>query len=70
MVREWNVEEGWGVIDSEHTPGGAWASFSEVDDVGFRSLTRGSQVSFEPKVAEQDGFHFRALQIRQLMPPR
>ena len=30
VVRLWNDEDGWGVIDSVRTPGGCWAHFSVV----------------------------------------
>ncbi|ROO52320.1 hypothetical protein EDC02_7242 [Micromonospora sp. Llam0] len=28
VIRSWNVDEGWGVIDSAETPGDCWAHFS------------------------------------------
>ncbi|MBP2412464.1 cold shock CspA family protein [Arthrobacter stackebrandtii] len=33
-VRLWNDEEGWGVIDSDATPGGSWAHYSDVAIAG------------------------------------
>ncbi|MFF7232620.1 hypothetical protein [Streptomyces sioyaensis] len=30
IVREWHSDEGWGVIDSDTTPGGCWAHFGSV----------------------------------------
>jgi cold shock protein len=38
VVREWHDEDGWGVLDSEATPGGCWAHFSAVLVDGYRSL--------------------------------
>ena len=36
VVREWHSDEGWGVIDSDQTPGGCWAHFSDVEMDGYR----------------------------------
>ncbi|MFC4145036.1 cold-shock protein [Micromonospora mangrovi] len=62
-VREWRSGEGWGVIDSDATPGGCWAHFSSILAGGFRSLDPGRPVSFEFERAEQDGYAFRALAV-------
>ncbi len=59
-VRLWNDEEGWGVIDSDATPGGCWAHYSDVAIAGYRTLQPGQAVSFEWEAATQDGFRFRA----------
>lgn len=59
-VRFWHDEEGWGVIDSDDTPGGCWAHFANVAVPGFRSLGPGQRVNLEWEAAEQDGYHFRA----------
>jgi CspA family cold shock protein len=34
VVREWNAEEGWGVVDSDETPGGCWVHFSHIEIAG------------------------------------
>lgn len=65
-VRSWNDSEGWGVLDSGATPGGAWAHFSEVAGTGFRSLTAGQAVEFDYEDRGQDGYGFRANNIRAL----
>ena len=62
-VREWHADEGWGVIDSDATPDGCWASFSSVLTSGFRSLSPGQPVSFEFETGGQDGFHYRAVAV-------
>jgi cold shock protein len=70
VVREWREEEGWGVLDSETTPGGCWAHFSSLDMDGYRSLTAGQVVEFTVEVARQDGFDFRAQDVRlEGVPP-
>ncbi|MFD9662880.1 cold shock domain-containing protein [Rhodococcus sp. NPDC059968] len=69
IVRTWSDEEGWGVIDSDATPGGAWTHFSCVAGSGFRSLTPGHQVTFEPETmvgGTQDGYHYRALDVQKM----
>lgn len=62
-VRIWHNEEGWGVIDSESTPGGCWAHFSAVRVPGYRAPTRDQQVLLEFEAADQDGYSFRAVQV-------
>ena len=59
-VREWNNEEGWGVIDSSETPGGCWAHFSAIHMDGYRSLEAGELVTMEFARVAQDGYSFRA----------
>ncbi|WP_109326692.1 cold-shock protein [Rhodococcus oxybenzonivorans] len=57
-----------GIIDSDATPGGAWTHFSDVAGPGFRSLTPGQHVTFEPErvvSGTQDGYHHRALDVRK-----
>lgn len=43
-VREWDDEEGWGVLDSPDTPGGCFGHFSDIQATGFRTLSPGQQV--------------------------
>ena len=62
-VREWDDEEGWGVLDSSQTPGGCWAHFSAVEMTGFRSLVAGQKVDLEWESAEQDGYQYRAVLV-------
>ncbi|MBB5913976.1 CspA family cold shock protein [Nocardia transvalensis] len=62
IVREWHVEEGWGVIESRSVPGGCWVSFAAVKSER-RDLVVGQDVEFEWESAEQDGFDFRALRV-------
>ena len=63
-VREWRNEEGWGVLDSEQTPGGCFVHFSHIEVRGFRELVVGQRVSlvWEP-VTNQDGYVFRAVKV-------
>lgn len=63
VVRSWNDEEGWGVIDSDDTPGGCWAGFSEVQVSGYRSLRPGQRVEFTLQEGNQDGFDFSAARV-------
>ncbi|WP_128802461.1 MULTISPECIES: cold shock domain-containing protein [unclassified Streptomyces] len=63
MVREWDDDEGWGVLDSRETPGGCWTHFSVVEEPGFRSLTAGQKVALEWESGEQDGFQYRATRV-------
>ncbi|WP_238420767.1 cold-shock protein [Gordonia sp. 'Campus'] len=63
-VRFWRDEEGWGVLDSEATPGGAWAHFSAIVGAGYRTLAHGQPVEFQYEAPGQDGYPFRANNIR------
>jgi CspA family cold shock protein len=64
VVRFWNENEGWGVIDSEQTPSGCWAHFSVIDFDGFRALTAGQVVNFNWVQGDQDGYSYSASEIR------
>ncbi len=63
VVRFWNGEEGWGVIDSEVTPGGCWAFYTSLLVGGHKSLRAGQQVKFAFEAADQDGYAYRALGV-------
>ena len=63
VVREWHDEEGWGVLDSDETPGGCWAHFSALRLAGFRAAAVGQLVDFTFERGDQDGFDFRALDV-------
>jgi CspA family cold shock protein len=70
VVREWHDDEGWGVLDSDVTPGGCWAHFSNLDMDGFRSAEPGQVVDFAYEAGWQDGFDFRASDVRlEGVPP-
>ncbi|MCM3926332.1 cold shock domain-containing protein [Frankia sp. AiPs1] len=65
VVRFYDTERGWGVIDAPEVPGGCWVHYSMIETAGHRGLVTGRQVTFswEP-VANQDGYRFRALTVR------
>ncbi|MFD5012020.1 S1 domain-containing protein [Streptomyces chartreusis] len=63
IVREWHSDEGWGVIESETTPGGCWAHFGSVLTPGYRALSSGQTVSFEFERGWQDGYDYRAVAV-------
>jgi CspA family cold shock protein len=63
-VREWDDDEGVGVIDSPQTPGGCWAHFSMISGMtGYLALTPGQRVVFTFEQPGQDGFGYRAVTI-------
>ncbi|CAJ62888.1 hypothetical protein FRAAL4246 [Frankia alni ACN14a] len=64
VVRTYDAERGWGVIDAPEVPGGCWVHYSMIEMDGYRDLVAGRQVTFrwEP-VANQDGYRFRALTV-------
>jgi CspA family cold shock protein len=63
VVREFHMNEGWGVIDGPAVPGGCWVHFSAIAMGGFRWLVAGQHVWFRADPAEQDGFSFRAVKV-------
>lgn len=63
VVRSYELEEGWGVIDSPDCPGGCWFHFSALEGEGFRSAEEGGVVVFRFEPGEQDGFSYRALWV-------
>jgi cold shock protein len=63
VVREWHDDEGWGVLDSDETPGGCWAHFSALSMAGYRQAVPGQSVTFTYQQSSQDGFVFVALDV-------
>ncbi|MGN6243532.1 MAG: cold shock domain-containing protein [Motilibacteraceae bacterium] len=68
VVREWHDELGWGVLDSEQTPGGCWVHFSVIEGEGYASLSGVDMVLLDYEPAQQDGYAYRA--VRVLVPGR
>ena len=67
IVQIWHRDEGWGVLESEDTPGGCWAHFSAIAGDGFRALLEDETVDFEwerPR-GGQDGYVFRATTVER-----
>jgi CspA family cold shock protein len=62
-VREWDDDQGTGVIDSADTPGGCWVSFSSLVMEGFHSLSAGDPVTFTFETGPQDGLDYRAVLV-------
>ena len=60
QVRDWNDEEGWGVLDSAGTPGGCFVHMGSIRMEGYRTLRPGATVHFESEPARQDGYDFFA----------
>ena len=66
VVRFWNSEDGWGVIDCEQTPGGCWVHFGEAE--GIRKRTPGRHVTFEWQTTSGpvEGFAFVAERVHSV----
>ncbi|MDF5751212.1 cold shock domain-containing protein [Spongiactinospora sp. TRM90649] len=67
----WNEEEGWGVLRSPAVPGDVWAHFSAIEGPpgSYRTLGEGDDVVFTWEAAEQDGFAYRAVAVREAGSP-
>ncbi|MEV7600954.1 cold shock domain-containing protein [Kitasatospora sp. NPDC089797] len=63
-VLEWHADQGWGVLASRSLREPVWAHFSAIVGSGYRELTAGQVVHFTAEQAEQDSFHWRAVQVR------
>ena len=62
-VREWDENQGFGVIESEDTPGGCWVWHASIVMDGLHVLTAGERVSFTYEAAAQDGYNYRAVLV-------
>ncbi|MFJ8476940.1 cold-shock protein [Kitasatospora sp. NPDC094011] len=62
-VLEWHADQGWGVLVSRTLPEPVWAHFSVIPGIGYRELTAGQAVRFTAERADQDFFHWRAVQV-------
>lgn len=70
-VREYDDEEGVGVIDSPETPGGCWFHFAMIDQPipGSPAIifAKGRRVMFNFETVQrgtQDGYAYRAIEVR------
>jgi CspA family cold shock protein len=63
VVREWDRDQGFGVLNSEDTPGGCWVWFSSIVMDGYRELTVGAHISFTHETVAQDGYDYRAVLV-------
>ena len=63
VVREWNADQGWGVLNSDETPGGCWVHCSALSMAGDHRALPGQRVIFTYRPATQDGFDFQALDV-------
>lgn len=65
VIRTWDDEDGWGVIDSPDTPGGCWVSYSHIEAGVAPTLHTGQVVSFSFEAVEwQDGYRWRAILVQ------
>lgn len=62
-VREFDADQGWGVIDGPGVPGGCWVHFSAIAAPGYRALRAGQAVTFRAEPAEQDGYAYVAVKV-------
>ncbi|AOD24915.1 hypothetical protein IM25_24625 (plasmid) [Rhodococcus sp. p52] len=61
VVTSWDDYEGWGVIESDDTPGGCWVHFGSLDQSRFRNLEVGATVEFAWRpTTNQEGYFYVA----------
>ncbi|HEX3955419.1 MAG TPA: cold shock domain-containing protein [Trebonia sp.] len=65
VVKRFDPDEGWGVIDAPEVPGGCFVHFSNIEVPGYRQLHAGQQVrfTFEQPGFLQDGYRYRAVTV-------
>lgn len=65
VVRSYDPDQGWGVIDAPEVPGGCFVHFSNIEMDGYRTLAAGQRVRFthERPGFLQDGYPYRALAV-------
>ncbi len=66
IVRSWDADEGWGVIDAAEVPGGSWTHYSSIEMIGYKELRAGQPVEFVAEDFLQDGFTYRTVWVRPL----
>ena len=63
VVREWRDDQGWGVVDSDATPGGCWVHASAVRARDtFGHLPAGTAVELDYEAAPQTPYAYRAVE--------
>ena len=60
VVKWFDADEGWGVVDAPGVPGGCFVHFSDIQMPGYRQLHAGQPVHFERPGFLQDGCPYRA----------
>ena len=63
VVRTFDPELGWGVLDAPELSGGCWVHWSVLQMDGYRQLRAGETVSVEWEAGEQDGYRYRAVSV-------
>ena len=65
VVKWFDPDEGWGIIDAPEVPGGCFVHFSDIQMPGYRQLHAGQHVrfTFEQPGFLQDGCPYRALEV-------
>jgi CspA family cold shock protein len=65
VVKWFDPDEGWGVIDAPQVPGGCFVHFSGIQMPGYRQLSAGQHVrfTFERPGFLQDGCPYRAVAV-------
>jgi CspA family cold shock protein len=68
VVKAWNDEEGFGVIESPNAPGDCFFFWGVIEAEGYRTAWVGQRVTFTCERARQDGCEWNALSVRPIPP--
>ena len=63
VVKWFDADEGWGVIEAPEVPGDCFVHFSNIEMTGYRQLQAGQQVRFTFAQPGQDGCAYRAVTV-------
>jgi CspA family cold shock protein len=63
VVRVWHEDEGFGVIDTDETPGGIGAVFPVIHMSGFKTLAAGQTVRVKYVPERQDDCAFQSVEV-------
>jgi cold shock protein len=65
IVKWFDADEGWGVIEAPEVPGGCFVHFASIEAPGYRQLNAGQLVrfTFERPGFLQDGYAYRSLAV-------
>ena len=65
IVKWFDPDAGWGVIDAPEVPGGCFVHFANIEASGYRTLHAGQHVTFtfEQPGFLQDGYPYRAMTV-------
>ncbi|GGL88858.1 hypothetical protein GCM10009706_29430 [Curtobacterium citreum] len=63
VVRSWDGDEGWGVVDVDEVDGGVWVHFSAIEGRTFGYLAVGEPVGVEWEMTPHPPYQAQATRV-------